>query len=353
MKKLLHLLPLCAALLLPPSCQDLTRQTREGRLILSLTAPGATGTRSDSPSPDIGTFLLTVTDENGNVLYEGTFADSPETFDIPAGNYTVSAVSAPFSAPAYDSPQWGDTRVVSVAAGSAVAVNLVCGQTNSGLHLDIDKSFRNAFPNGRLTLKGAEGSLEHPYDETRTAYFKPGPVSVLLEDGGYVQGLFSRNLEACQILSVHVSANVEALSGGISLQLDTTRTYISEDYRFGDRGGNSVEDACDVGTARTRAGDKGVWVCGYIVGVATGTGKIGFTPPFAKNTNLVLGERATTGDKDHCLSVELRSGPIREALNLQDHPELKGRKVYIKGDLVSAYYGIPGLKAPSDWQLPD
>ena len=92
-------------------------------------------------------------------------------------------------------------------------------------------------------------------------------------------------------------------------------------------------------------------MAGYIVGVATGTGKISFTPPFTKNTNLVLGVKASTADKDRCLAVELRAGDIRDALNLQDHPSLLGRKVHIKGDLVSAYYGIPGLKAPTDYQL--
>ena len=92
-------------------------------------------------------------------------------------------------------------------------------------------------------------------------------------------------------------------------------------------------------------------MAGYIVGVATNTGKIAFDPPFTKNTNLVLGTKASTTDKDRCLSVELRAGELRDALNLQDHPDLQGRKVYIKGDLVSAYYGIPGLKAPTEYQF--
>ena len=38
-------------------------------------------------------------------------------------------------------------------------------------------------------------------------------------------------------------------------------------------------------------------------------------------------------------------------VSLQQGLELVGEKVYLKGDLVSAYYGIPGLKAPSDYQF--
>jgi len=155
------------------------------------------------------------------------------------------------------------------------------------------------------------------------------------------------------MLTVRVSAEVGTQSGGVTLQLDTTRTYLDEQYLYGSGGGDSPADAYGVAEARTRAGEKGVWVQGYIVGVATGTGKVSFTPPFSKNTNLVLGTRVSTDDTGHCLTVELRSGPVREALNLMDHPGLLGHRVYIKGDLVSAYYGIPGLKAPSEYQLAD
>ena len=92
-----------------------------------------------------------------------------------------------------------------------------------------------------------------------------------------------------------------------------------------------------------------MWVQGYIVGVATNTKKVDFEGPFTKNTNLVLGTHASTTDLGYCLSVELKAGPVREALNLVDHPGLLGKKVYIKGDLVDAYYGIPGLKSPSEY----
>ena len=107
----------------------------------------------------------------------------------------------------------------------------------------------------------------------------------------------------------------------------------------------------DVLEARERAGEDDVWVLGYIVGVASGSRRIVFGGPFSKNTNLVLGFRDTTTVRDDCLSVQLPSGPIRDALNLVDHPDLAGREIYIKGDLVDAYYGIPGLKSPSDYWM--
>ena len=109
--------------------------------------------------------------------------------------------------------------------------------------------------------------------------------------------------------------------------------------------------AYDISEARERPGETGVWVQGYIVGVATGSKKIAFGGPYTKNTNLILGLTDTTTVRENCLAVQLPSGQLRDDLNLMDHPDLTGREIYIKGDLVDAYYGIPGLKSPSDYWM--
>jgi hypothetical protein len=44
------------------------------------------------------------------------------------------------------------------------------------------------------------------------------------------------------------------------------------------------------------------------------------------------------------MSVFLPSGKVRDALNLVDNPELLGKKVCLKGDIVESYYGLVGLK---------
>jgi hypothetical protein len=50
--------------------------------------------------------------------------------------------------------------------------------------------------------------------------------------------------------------------------------------------------------------------------------------------------------------VQLPSGDLRDVLNLVDNPGLLGTKVYLKGDIVEAYYGIPGIKNISEYRLP-
>lgn len=352
MKTPIHSLAVFTALLLlSSSCQDLFRQDDTGTLIILLPELLPPATRAANGIPDTGEFIVTVTGSDGQTVYDNSYARLPDELTVPAGAYTVSAISGVFEVPAFDSPQWGDTQVVTVPQGGSVAVDLNCSQLNSGLRLEVDDSFREAFPEGELTLKGAEGSLQYGYDEPRVAFFRPGTISLLLTDGDYVQTLFSRTLAARQILTVKLGATVGTRSGGISIGLDTVRTWLSDNVVIGGQGADSPEGAYDVPQARMHIDEKGVWVQGYIVGAATSSKKIAFEGPFSKNTNIVLGHRAATTDPDYCLSVELPAGPVREALNLQDNPGLLGRKIYIKGNLVSAYFGIPGLKSPSEYSF--
>jgi hypothetical protein len=49
--------------------------------------------------------------------------------------------------------------------------------------------------------------------------------------------------------------------------------------------------------------------------------------------------------------VQLQQGDIRDALNLVDNPELLGRQVFLKGNIVPSYYGLPGLQGLSEYAL--
>ena len=52
-----------------------------------------------------------------------------------------------------------------------------------------------------------------------------------------------------------------------------------------------------------------------------------------------------------CLSVQLSSGELRDALNLVDNPNILGRKICLRGDIVAAYYGLPGMKNLEAYEL--
>ena len=345
-------LSFCAAAFLATACfEALTgKNGGEGTLRIFFDGYSDFSTRAGG-IPDTDDFILTVTDASDGCIYSGRFGDSPETLDVPAGAYTVSAVSAEFDSPAYERPQYGDTKVVVVAAGEVASVALTCSLQNCGLLLKAEKDFRKAFPDADIYMKDSSGSLMYTYGETRTAYFSPGNVTVTMCDGPTEKTLFSRRLEARQMLSMSLSCSgAGSKSDGITIQVDTAREWLSDSYVYGQSaGGEDSSEALSVSEARQRASGSGgeAWVCGYIVGCATSTSKIEFSAPFSKSTNIVLGERSVTTDRDWCLSVELPAGDLREALNLLDNPSNLGRRVRIKGTLAPSYYGIPGLKSPT------
>lgn len=328
-----------------------------GTITVSLGTPASAGAISlkdggTDALPDTEDFILSVCDSKGKAVYEGRFGDSPDELEVPAGSYTVSAASIAFDALAFGSPCFSDSRVVVVEKGQSVGVSLLCTQSNCGIRAVADKSFMDAFPDAEIVYSSESGSLSCGYSQDDYAYFDPGAVSVSLRAYGESQMLFSRLLEAQQMLTVSLSTAGGAAAGGeISISVDSSRSYLNDSYRYGEDYAGDIDNAYDVTEARMHPGEKDVWVLGYIVGVATGTGKVSFEGPFDRQTNIVLGGRSSTADTRYCLSVELKSGKVRDELNLQDNPSLEGRQVYLKGDLVSAYYGIPGLKNVSEYQF--
>ncbi len=320
-------------------------------------------TRSGAQVPDPDDFILTVTASDGSTVYDGRFADSPEKLKVTPGNYTVSAVSGEFSQPGYDNPQYGDLQLVAVPSGSEVSVTLDCRQINSGLRLSASQGFRSLFPDASFLLSGTNGELAYFYGENRTAFFKPGRVELTMVNGTEKEKLFNRYLSACEILSVNMTASEsdagngngsgsgsESGSGtgtGIKIHTDSTRVWSSDDYIYGEE----KDGTLGVAEARNSAPMKGVWVYGYIVGAFSSSSKCEFEAPFTKNTNIVLGSRTSSSDKNLCIAVELKSGSLRDSLNLADTPGNLGRKIRLKGDLVSSYYGITGLKNVSDFSF--
>ena len=56
-------------------------------------------------------------------------------------------------------------------------------------------------------------------------------------------------------------------------------------------------------------------------------------------------------DRESGMSVSLPASSIRDDLNLVDHPDLLGRKIMLKGDIVEAYFGLPGIKNITEYKF--
>ena len=368
LKRLWALLPLVAVL---GACDDFgLRSGGQGELRWIIAGNGADTRAASAEIPDTNDFILKVSDAKGKILYEGSYGDSPESLLVDAGSYTVAVHSIEFTTPGFSRPVYGDEQVVVVKAGATVTVRLNCTLENAGVRLQVAPDFLTSYPDGVLFLKSGETRLMYGYAEKRIAYFKPGPISLVLNDRGADEILLTRTLDARTILTLNISAPYggTAATSSITVAVDTAKIWNSESYVIGGGGSGSgsgsgssggdddsrtgLDSAYSVAQAADHIGEDEIWVFGYIVGGdLSSAGTTVKTAKFTKATHLAIAARSSVTTKASCIAVELPKGPVRDALNLVDHPDLVGTRVYLKGSLVTSYFGTTGLKAVSDYVL--
>lgn len=107
--------------------------------------------------------------------------------------------------------------------------------------------------------------------------------------------------------------------------------------------------------------DIGTVICveGYIVASCTRSiGNAVFFPPFEGSTAVIMAAEpvdpeGVAPDEDDLFPVCLTDyKDMREALNLEDNPELWNRHILIMG-VKKSYMGLPGMKNVLDFQLLD
>jgi len=334
-------------------CLKTPDESAVGTLCVRLSPSGYTATKGAAALPDSGSFLLSIRDGHGASIYEGTYGDSPERFDVPAGTYSISIRSGLFEKPAFSAPLYGDDQCVTVTDGAVVQVLLGCAQLNAGIRLLVDASFTSRFPDGSLYLSDGTDGLPFGKTEKRIAYFQPGPVEIQLLQDEERTLLTTRNLSAREILSLKLAASpAGGQAGHVSVAIDTARIWTEDGFTAGEGAqGKTPETALGTGEVAAHAGETGVWVHGYIAGCFKTAASPVFYAPFPSATNILIASRQSVTDKDACISIELKKGALRDAVNLQSHPGHKGRKIYVKGDIAASYYGIPGVKNVTDYYL--
>ena len=219
-------------------------------------------------------------------------------------------------------------------------------------------------------MKSDDGRLPYSYTERRTAYFRPGKISLVMVTGAESKTLTSRVLSSGDVLKLSVKVSGSSSSGqgqtkgdeGIKIAVDTNKNWITGTYVIGGGGssgdgGSGVEEgeteagAITIAMAKDYVGETDVWIGGYIVGGDLTSAKAVFTPPFKSRSNILLGPRSSVSSRENCLSVQLAEGDARDDLNLVDNPELLGRQVLLCGDVVESYFGLVGLKNISDFVI--
>ena len=336
---------------------DGTASGGDGKLEVYFADAVQEDTRSGAEIPDTNDFILSVTGSDGKVIYQGNYGDAPEALMVKSGSYNVKVVSCDFERPQFSMPQFGDEQCVVVPADGVVSVRLVCTQVNSGIRLKISSGFLSAYPEASLLLKSGLFSLPYSYREERIAYFKSGDVSLVMSSGGKDEVLMTRWMEPNEILTLKVDVSQEqketASGTGVSVSVDTARFWVEDTFVIGESGsrGESSSDPMGISQAKASVGSKGVWVSGYVVAGDLTASSASFEEPFDSASNLAIGPKKKVSDRSSCMSVQLQSGEIREALNLVSHPEHLGRRLILKGDIVASYYGLTGIKNVTDYVL--
>ncbi len=337
------------------SCSRLGDGVRDnvGWLCVSADASLVRQTRAGLDIPDTCDFILSIKDSKGVSIYEGALGDCPESLEVSAGSYVVRLVSCVFSRPAFDSPQFGDEQCVVVPSGKTVNIRLTCAQMNAGIRLVISPEFLTECPDGVLFLKSQSGQLMYSYKEKRFAYFQQGPVSVILSTGGKDEVLLTREMQPRDMLTLKVSVahSSDPQQTGVSMTVDTLRVWNEDEIIIGQQAGYQDGEVLTVAQAMALGEGEDVWVSGYIVGGDLTSTTASMQQPFSSRTCLLLGPRSSTVDRKSCISVQLPSGEVRDALNLVDNPGVFRKKVKVKGDIVNAYYGLVGMKNTSEYYL--
>lgn len=96
-----------------------------------------------------------------------------------------------------------------------------------------------------------------------------------------------------------------------------------------------------------------VWVTGYIVGWVDGmtlSSGATFNANATSQTNLLIALTSDVTDYTKCVPVQLPSGSVRTALNLQSNPGNYLKSVQLKGS-IETYFGTTGLKTVTEYKL--
>jgi hypothetical protein len=299
---------------------------------------------------DTNSFILSVYTTGGAKVYEGKYGERPSEMVVGEGSYDIKIRSSNFSVPEFDKPLFGEDQTVDISADKITRVEFSCRQLNAGVKLTFAQSFINQFRGSGVKLVDDYGSLLYTYQESRHAYLLPGLMKIVCSRNGADTVLMERELIAAQMLSCNLSYSLAGgnLSSSFKIEIDTSRIWITDNFNAGLK---IPAGAYTVINAKQHVGEKNIMVFGYIIGGDVTANTIRIGPPFSSKTNIVVAGGKNERQRANCFAVELPSGPIRDAINLVDNPDLIGSAIVVTGEIVSNYYGYIGVKGTKAYSL--
>ena len=357
-RKMMQCWMMGGALLFAASACESLSWSEQGKGALSIRMQKETAVKAKSDVP-FGNYLIGVTDKNGSTVVSGSYSSIPDPIELDPGTYTVTALSEPVGAPAFDKPIYGSTVDVGVVASVKNTVQMICTQVNAGLRIVYNPDFKSQYNGYSVTVTGSDGALTYQKSEERTGYFAPGTLQIVLSIDGENPVQVSKSVIARDMLVLTVLPG-QTSSGGVKgsiellLSVDTSRVWRREEWKPGASAndGKTKETAYTVAEAQSLGSATNVWVCGYIVGGDASNSAFKIQPPFTAVSNLVIADSPLETVRAKCMAVELPSSPasLRTNFGMPDNgAALLGRQCWFRGN-IDAYFGYPGIKATKEAQ---
>lgn len=356
---LLLLLLFVATVVLTSSCSGLTivdaPEEPPGSLRLSFVKEfGETPlVKSGGATLDTNNFILKITKNSGEVIYNGKYGERGGEIKLSAGSYQVEISSSIFLTPTFDFPLYSDNLTVVMESGKSTKLYLMCRFSNCAVKLTFTQQFKERFSSYSTVIAAPNGRVSYPYNEGRYLFIEPGEILIKMKGASDSFLLAKRVIKPAEMVlfSLHSSLPTQEPGGGSnnsdgsifsSISVDTSSVRYSEELIIGERrDGSSKELALSIEDLESFIGHKGVWVSGYIVGTFASASSLTTIPPFGSDTNIALNSKK--GEGEGSIAVALPAGDIRASLNLKSNPLNCGKKVWIKGSVVASYFGGVGV----------
>lgn len=291
---------------------------------------------------DTSNFILSIYSQDGSKVYDGKYGKRPESFTVNSGCYNVKLLSKEFGVPEFNNEIVGDSQDIVIEKGKTFTVELLCRQMNAGVRIGFSDAFKKHFPAMGLYIQGLDGGIQYPYNEQRFCFFQPGPLDFYLRRQNSDSLLFTRNLNAADMLSFNFEWSENTTRSNFSVRIDTTRNWQTDRYN---PGSIIPEGALTIEQAKEKLGQKNITVFGYILGGDVKETSFRTGPPFSVSSNLLLAPSMSERYRNNCFAIELPSGAVRDALNLVVHPQLIGSAITVTGTIVEQYFGYIGMKS--------
>lgn len=170
-----------------------------------------------------------------------------------------------------------------------------------------------------------------------------GDITVAVEGEGFSADVTTLPAAGGSVNVTYQGAQAGSANGTITLKSGSLQATANLVAVIADHEGTLSDplDTDDVTLLCDKTGANEYWVSGVVAGSAANGGKLAEETTYS---NLALG----TGEP--YIPVQLPKGDVRTAINPLDNPDMVGKTVWVKGQLIT-YFSAPGIKNVNDYSL--